>query len=172
MHPGQETTSFSMGKGQTEGGCTEHHANSVWDQPRARARRRERRGEGTGPSFGRETANRSGSPRLFLPPSMRSHSYFCASVRANTVSQPACSQSPSFAGFVLRWSKPESGWWHIYTSTRSTQLAATEATLSLPTSSLMFPWLVAGLTDMTETTALSKQGIVFCLISELKRTTL
>lgn len=109
MHPGQETTSFSTGKGKREGGCTEHHANSVWDQPRATARRREHRGGGTDPSFGHGTANRSGSPRLFLPPSMQSHSYFCASMRANTVSWLASSQSFSFAGFVLRWSNPKSG---------------------------------------------------------------
>lgn len=109
MHPGQETTSFSTGEGKREGGCTERHANSVWDQPRARARRRECRGEGTGPSFGHETTKRTGSPRLFLPPSTRSHFYFCASVRANTVSRLASSQSSSFAGFVLRWSKPKSG---------------------------------------------------------------
>jgi len=121
MHPGQETTSFSTGKGEREGGCTEHHANSVWDQPRARVRRWECRGEGTGPSFGRETANRSGSPSFFLPPSMGSHSYLCASVRANTVSWPACSQSSSSVGLILRGSKPESG---DDTSTRALDLTA------------------------------------------------
>lgn len=112
MHPGQEATSFSTGEGEKEAGCTEHHANSVWDQPRARARWREGSGEGTGPSFGCETANRSGSLRLFLlflPPSVRSHFYFCASMRANIVSRLACSKSSSFAGVILTWSKPRSG---------------------------------------------------------------
>lgn len=83
MHPGQET-SFSTWKWERGGGCTEHHGNSLWDQPRARKRRREDGGEGTGPSFGCETANRSGSSRLFLPPRMRLHFYFCANVRAST----------------------------------------------------------------------------------------
>lgn len=170
MHPGQETTSFSMGKGEREGGCTEHHANSVWDQPRARARRRERRGEGTGPSFGRETANRSGSPRLFL--------------------HPACDHTPTSVlawGLIQSHSRPvhraphllDSSWGDQNlnqvddTSTRALDLHSLlrQRQLSLPTSSLMYPWLVARLADTTETTAQSKQGTVFCLISELKRTT-
>lgn len=170
MHPGQETTSFSMGKGEREGGRTEHHANSVWDQPRARARRREHRGEGTGPSFGRETANRSGSP--------------------NSSSHPACDHTPTSVlawGLIQSHSRPVHRALHLLdsswgdqnpnqvddTSTRALDLHGLlrERQLSLPTSSLTFPWLVARLTGTTEATAQSKQGIVFCRISELKRTT-
>lgn len=97
---GRKLLSFSTWKWERGGGCTEHHGNSVWDQPRARRRRREQRGEGTGPSFGCETANRSGSSRLFLPPSMRSHFNFCASMRASTAHrQPAHRASHSLGSF-------------------------------------------------------------------------
>lgn len=171
-YPRQETIFFSTGKGEREWARAEHHTNPARDQPRAPERRRECRGEGTGPQFGRETANRSGSPNSSSHPAVQSHSYFCACMRAHTVSR--LSQSSSFAGFVVRRSQAEAGaatstapvpeeWmgpWHTWSDpTAGTTAAWLQVNgldqaarcnrVSLPASALTFVWLTAGPTDVT-----------------------
>lgn len=107
MHPRQETIFFTTGKGEREWARAEHHTNPARDQPRAPARRRECRGEEQALSLAVKLQTEVVVPNSSSHPAVQSHSYFCACMRADTVSR--LSQSSSFAGFVVRPSKAKAG---------------------------------------------------------------